>query len=64
MQDMCSMLSRLNSMSGYDIRLVNVSPSYVKLEQRVSLDPSYTVKKIVESKFPSDKLNATEIQGL
>ena len=58
MQDMSSMLSRLSGMAGYDIRLVHVSPSYVKLEQRVSVDPSCTVRKIVEAKFPWDKLKA------
>ena len=60
MQDMSSMLSRLNHMAGYDIRLVHVSPSYVKLEQRVSVDPSCTVRKIVEAKFPWDKLEAAD----
>ena len=54
------MLSRLNQISGYDIRLVSVSPSYVKLDQRVSLDPSCTVQKLVESKFPWIKLDAND----
>ncbi len=58
MQDMSSMLSRLNHMAGYDIRLVHVSPSYVKLDQRVCVEPSCTVKKIVEAKFPWDKVTA------
>jgi hypothetical protein len=52
MQDMTTMLSRLQNISGYDIRLVNISPTYVKLEQRVSLHPSYTLKKLVQTHFP------------
>ena len=52
MQDRSSMLSRLQNISGYDIRLVSVSPSYVKLEQRVSLDASHTIQKLVQFKFP------------
>ena len=60
MQDRCSVLSRLNKISGYDIRLVSVSPSYVKLDQRVSLDPSCTVQKLVESKFLWIKLDAND----
>lgn len=60
MRDRCSMLSRLNQISGYDIRLVSVSPSYVKLDQRVSLDPSCTIQKLVESKFPWIKLDAND----
>lgn len=52
MQDMPSMLSRLENMSVYDIRLISVSPSYVKIDQRVSLTPSYTIEKIVQLKFP------------
>jgi hypothetical protein len=59
-EDMCSMLSRLQSISGYDLRLVSVSTSYVKTEQRVSLDASCTVKKLVEMKFPWIKLHAED----
>ena len=47
MQDMTSMLSRFENMSAYDIRLVSVSPSCVKIDQRVSLNTSYTIKKII-----------------
>ena len=60
MQDMISissMLSRLQNISGYDIRLISVSPSYVKLDQRVSLHPSCTVEKLVQAKFPWLKLD-------
>ena len=59
-EDMCSMLSRLQSISGYDLRLVSVSTSYVKTEQRVSLDASCTVKKLVEMKCPWIKLHAED----
>ena len=59
-QDITTMLSRLHDISAYDIRLVSVSPSYVKLEQRVSLDPSFTIKKIVQSKFPWIDLDAND----
>ncbi len=31
----------------YDVRVVSVSPSYVKTDQRVTLDPEYTIKKLV-----------------
>ena len=55
------MLSRLKDISRYDIRLVSVSPSYVKIEQRVSLDPSYTIKKLVQWKFPWIELNANDV---
>jgi hypothetical protein len=58
--DMCGMLSRLNNMSGFDIRLVSVSPSYVKLDQTVALDPSSTIQKLVESKLPWIELDANE----
>ena len=59
-QDMCGMLSRLQTISGYDLRLVSVSPSYVKTEQRVSVDASCTVRKLVEMKFPWIKLHAED----
>ena len=60
MQDISTMLSRLQNISRYDIRLISVSPSYVKLDQRVSLDPSYNIKKLVQAKFPWIDLNATD----
>ena len=60
MQDMSSMLSRLENMSAYDIRLISISPSYVKIDQRVSLPPSYTIEKIVQLKFPWIDLQASD----
>ena len=60
MQDMSRMLSRLENIAGYDVLLVSVSSSYVKLEQRVSLDPSCTIKKLVQMKFPWIQLKSDE----
>ena len=54
------MLSRLQTISGYDMRLVSVSPSSVKTEQRVSLDASCTINKLVQMKFPWIKLEADD----
>ena len=52
MRDVRIMLSRLETFSGYDVRLISVSPSYVKIDQRVSLDPASTIKALIVSKFP------------
>ena len=52
MRDVRILLSKLQTFSAYDVRLVSVSPSYVKTEQRVSLDPSSTVQQMVERLFP------------
>ena len=52
MRDVRILLSKLKTFAAYDIRLVSVSPSYVKTEQRVSLDPSSTVQNLVERHFP------------
>ena len=52
MRDVRVLLSKLQSFAAYDVRVVSVSPSYVKTEQRVSLDPSSTVQKMVERLFP------------
>jgi hypothetical protein len=46
------MLKTMQNLTYYDIRLVSVSPSYVKIDQRVSLDPSSTVYNLIVSKFP------------
>ena len=47
MRDVRIMLSRLETFSGYDVRLISVSPSYVKIDQRVSLDPASTIKALI-----------------
>ena len=52
MRDVRVLLSKLQGFAAYDVRLVSVSPSYVKTEQRVSLDPSSTVQTLVERLFP------------
>ena len=52
MRDVRILLSKLQSFAAYDVRVVSVSPSYVKTEQRVSLDPSSTIQKLVERLFP------------
>ena len=51
MQGVRILLSKLHNVSEYDIRLVTASPSYVKIEERVSLDPSSTIKHVTELKF-------------
>ena len=51
------LLSELETFSEYDVRVVSVSRSYVKTEQRVSLRPSSTVQNMVERLFPWIKLD-------
>ena len=46
------MLTAMQNLAYYDIRLISVSPSYVKIDQRVSVDPCSTVYSLVVSKFP------------
>jgi hypothetical protein len=52
MPNVCRLLKTLESFAQYDVRVVSVSPSYVKIDQRVTLDPEDTIKKLVVSKFP------------
>jgi len=46
------MLKNMQTLTYYDIRLISVSPSYVKIDQRVSLDPASTIYNLIVSKFP------------
>ena len=57
MPNVLRMLKTLESFAQYDVRVVSVSPSYVKTDQRVTLDPEYTIKKLVVSKFPWMRLD-------
>jgi uncharacterized protein YaeQ len=57
MPNVCRLLKTLESFAQYDVRVVSVSPSYVKIDQRVTLDPEYTIKKLVVSKFPWMRLD-------
>jgi hypothetical protein len=47
-----TLLCKLQTFSEYDIRVIRISPSYVKTDQRVSLDPASTIKNLLVSKFP------------
>jgi hypothetical protein len=47
-----TLLHKLQTFAAYDVRVVSISPSYVKTDQRLSLDPSSTIKSLLVSKFP------------